>query len=125
MESIWQMKMRSGAELFADVFDWGDDTGEMGLKNPMAIHRMDTPSGAAYYTLRPYMTGQTIDQIVTINIEGVEGVTIPSDSLIEQYLITVKSMDDREAESESVEEEKIETVENIIKGVDFSKKPIH
>ena len=47
MESIWQLRLTDGTELFADVIDWGDDTGEMQIQNGMVIFKIDNPMGAS------------------------------------------------------------------------------
>jgi len=134
--TIWQMKLIDGNEVFAEVINWDEEADDIQVQNTMSIHKVDGPTGI-YYALRPYMTGQKISQIVTIMQSNIQAVTLPSDTMINQYMLTVDSiknhfnelhgldLDEDMDEDMDEDKRKEDKVDNII-GINFgSKKPLH
>ena len=100
VENAVQVKLVNGEELIAIYENIGEDSGEMSFSYvlsmmPLEIEFEDLESDKSYYVLRPFISYiDDLANVVGINPNTVIALTTPSDTVVEQYLVSVKQIQD-------------------------------
>lgn len=97
---VLQVKMTSGEDVILDVVEWEEDAETIQAKNVVAIDQefdVDYDTGIRYtsFTLRPWMKYQyDLTSTMSINPANVVAVCAPEKHVIDQYVSSLKQMDD-------------------------------
>ena len=100
IEQIVQLKLVNGEELIAVYENVGEDSQEMSFSYvlsmmPLEIEFEDLESDKSYYVLRPFISyTDDLANVVGINPNTVIALTTPSDTVVDQYLGSVKQIQD-------------------------------
>lgn len=88
-----QLKLANGDEVMAEIIQWSDETdATLIIRACYKILTAEHPDGYRYYGFRPWMTYcEDPEHLLTINGDQVVGECMPSSTMFEQYLKTVRS----------------------------------
>ena len=95
-----QFRLSNGDEIVADVIEWNaHEHDEIVVKNAMKLMMYENSQGDKYFSFRPFMIYQEGEEDLVVLMQShLVSIAIPTETLLVQYRIAVKDMNETHLE---------------------------